>query len=153
MAFRTDSGGYAAKADIKIDLYNNSTWATKLSQIGKAPNYGHAFIVTTDLPDLDYAERVLSKNPHVMLYAPETCEAQLRELKKRLPELSCFIAKTVPLNIVLLEPYCSWICPGPLAPKKYASEGISIGIHDCGVRSYLLSALEQTVFYRAREIV
>jgi hypothetical protein len=153
MAFKTDHGGYAANADIKVCLDGGSTWATKLSQIGRPPNYGPAFIVTTDLPDLDYAEKVLSKNPRIMLYAPENCETQLRELKKRLPELCCFVTKRATLNIVLLEPYGSWICPGPLAPKAYSTGGVSIGIHDCGVRAYLLEQLEQTVFDRAKEIV
>lgn len=154
MAFKTDHGGYAANADVKVCLDGTPTWATKLSQLGRSPNYGHVFIVTTDLPDLDYAVKVLSKNPRVVnLYAPESCETQLRELRKRLPELGCFAAKNVPLDIALLEHYVSWVASGPLAPKEYAYGVFSIGIHDCGVRAYLLGELEKTVFARAKEIV
>lgn len=154
MSFKTDNGGFATTADIKIDLCNNSTWGTKLSQLGKAPNYGPAFVVTTDLPDVDYAERVLAKNPSVVnLYAPKTCEPQLRELRKRLPQLGCFAVEDAPLNIAILEPFCVWICPGPLAPKAYATGGVSIGIHDCGARAYVLSQLERSTLCRAKEII
>ena len=154
MSFKTDHGGYASRADIKIGFDSASTWGTKLSQIGKSPNYSMAFVVTTDIPDVDYAEKVLSKNARITtLDAPESCEPQLRELRKRLPELGCFAAKEVPVNLVLLEPYTSWICPGPLAPNKYKDQPISIGIHDSGVRSYLFGALDRTVFNRAKEII
>ena len=148
MPYRSDNGGFATTAPIKLQFNQSSTWATRLSQIGKNPYY--TIICTTALPDVDYAEKVLSKaNRGVILYVPESCAANARELKKRLPWLCVFVVPTVNVNLAVIEPFTVWLSSDPLG--KGRGLDASVGIHSEEARIMVQGWIEQA-YDRAKEL-
>lgn len=63
-----------------------STWATRLSQLGKTA--GRVSILTTALPDPAYVIEVLSKRPtDIHIVAHFNAQAAAEHIKRELPEI------------------------------------------------------------------
>lgn len=92
MAFKTDHGGMALRADIKVAKHG-STWGTRLSQISKCE--GEITLCTYSLSrDTSYLSRILDKrSANVTIIANVNFAEQARALKENTPRCGYFCRK------------------------------------------------------------
>jgi phosphatidylserine/phosphatidylglycerophosphate/cardiolipin synthase-like enzyme len=107
--FKTDGGGLAIKADIKVSsAASASTWNTRLSQIQHSCN--EIFICTYSLPNLEYLERILDKrSARITILANSKFVDKAYELKKSYPDLKIKLAPDTHAKIVLIYPNTVWL--------------------------------------------
>ena len=106
MSYRTDGGGLAFKCgDIKLQG-GGSSWATKLSQLGRQK--GCLRIITYSLPNIDFIKRVFGKRPeNIFIIAnPEASSVQRRAeaIKEEFPNIRIALNRKIHSKVVLIEP-------------------------------------------------
>jgi phosphatidylserine/phosphatidylglycerophosphate/cardiolipin synthase-like enzyme len=103
MAFKTDAGGKAFKcSDAKLQA-NASTWATKLSQLGKQS--GVVRIVTYSLPDMQYVRVQLARrSKDILLIAHDKFENRAVEIKQEFPSIRVAVREKVHSKVLLIAP-------------------------------------------------
>lgn len=147
MAFSTDNGGEALRADVKL-IDGASTWNTRLSQIGRVKS--NLLICTEELladkpefsrpcGELRYLQRILDKrdalNPglsSVMIITNITSEAEAIELKILYPDLTVYLTDFIVGTTVLMKPDTVWYAPGGfgnLGKENRPTPFEGIGIH------------------------
>lgn len=140
--FTTDKGGLAFRSDCKISLNSDSTWNTKLSQIGRWPDKS-IIIVTYSLPLYDkYTIKILDKRPTgkgITIVAHKQFEDRAGWLKKRYPELTIILVEEIHAKVVLIEPHTVWISSENFGKSTWLEA--SVGIHDKEVYDYVMGQL------------
>ena len=126
MGYCTDSGGDAVKCnDIKI-FSSKSTWATKLSQIGKIK--GVVTITTYSLPDISYARRILNKkSKNVYLIAHLKFHKKAMELKEEYPNLRIALNNEIHAKTITIEPITTYFTSANFGKSTWYES--SIGLH------------------------
>jgi len=101
MAFRTDNGGFAFKAnDAKIQ---HSSWGNRLSQLHKQK--GTVRIITYSLPDMAYVRRQLGRRPHdIYIIAHSKFSRRANEICGEFPGIVVAVHDEVHSKVVLVEP-------------------------------------------------
>lgn len=125
-AFKSDGGGPAfACPDAKLSI-GASTWATRLSQLGKVA--GPVCIVTGQLRDLDYIARIFDKRPNnIWVVAHETAYREAAALKRRFTEIQIALHAKVNAKLVTAAPHTVWICSADFGESDLVEAGI--GLH------------------------
>lgn len=107
MAFTTDNGGFRFECnDAKMSI-NASTWATRLSQLGKTT--GRVSILTTELPDPAYVIQILSKRPtdiHIVTHV--NARAAAEHIKRELPEIRIALHHDLGAKALMVAPETVW---------------------------------------------
>jgi phosphatidylserine/phosphatidylglycerophosphate/cardiolipin synthase-like enzyme len=109
MAFKTDGGGIAVKANIKVSSSASaSSWNTRLSQIKY--QLGEIFICTYSLPDQGYIGQILGKrSTGVTILANSKFLNKAKVLKTLYPSLNIKLAPDTHAKIVLVSPDTVWL--------------------------------------------
>lgn len=108
MTFSDDSCGFRfACADAKMSI-GASTWASRLSQLGKASE--EIPILTHSLSDIDYITNILDKRPiDIWILAHVSAEREARVMKAKLPRLGIALRREIGAKAVLVAPETVWI--------------------------------------------
>lgn len=108
MPFNDDNGGFAfACTDAKMSI-GASTWASRLSQLGKAS--GEILILTHGLSDVNYINKILDKRPaDIWIVAHVSAELEARSLKAGRPWLHIALHPEIGAKAVLVAPETVWI--------------------------------------------
>lgn len=150
MAFSTDGGGFAFPCnDAKMSI-NASTWATRLTQLGRMT--GRLCILTTNLPDPDYVIEVLSKRTSdVQIVAHVDARKAAEYIKRKLPEVRIALHRDIGAKALLIAPETVWIMSSDFGKKKRIDAGI--GLHSADVYQKTLAQLFDRAWAEATEIV
>jgi len=139
VSFKTDPGGLATKASIKVSS-RASTWNTRLSQllIGNKD----IIICTFSLPKTDeYLGRLLQKRSNgVTIIANSKFGKQARMLKAQYPNLRIFLSPTVHAKLALVSPNIVWMSSENFVHSRNFEN--TIGIHSVPVYKYLIQQLQ-----------
>ena len=141
MAFKTDCGGTALTADIKISN-KATTWNTRLSQIGRHDKA--VTIVTFSLCDFDYISKIVSKRKGgagITIVCNSKYEPNAWLLKRAFPELRMFVSPYAHAKLALIEPETVWVSSENLGHKSSTFDA-SIGIHDQEAYNHYFSQIE-----------
>lgn len=149
MAFSTDGGGFAfACKDSKISI-NASTWATRLTQLGKMA--GRVCILTTDLPDPDYVIDALSKRPtDIYIVAHTNARIAAERVKRELPQVRIALHPDIGAKALLIAPETVWIMSSDFGKKHRVDSGV--GMHSPEVYQKTLAHLFDRAWNEAIEI-
>ena len=106
MSFKTDAGGFAFKCgDIKLQG-GSSSWASRLSQLGKMK--GCVRILTYSLPDLESIRGVLSKRPKdiFIIANPKAAnvESRAEAIKEEFPNIRIALNEETHSKVFLIAP-------------------------------------------------
>ena len=152
MAFKTDCGGTALTADIKISN-KATTWNTRLSQIGRHDK--QVTIVTFSLCDLGYISKIVSKREGgvgITIVCNSKYEPNAWLLKRAFPKLRMFVSPYAHAKLALIEPEIVWISSENLGHKSSTFDA-SVGIHDKDSYNHYFSQVESLLRNRdTREI-
>lgn len=144
MMFRTDCGGAALKADIKISA-GASTWNTRLSQIGKTNN--DIIIVTYTLNDYEYIKKIISKRYQGMgitILCNSKFLANAYHIKSCFPEIKMFANPNVHAKMVLLEPRTVWVSSENLGYKKKSFDA-TVGISNIDAYKHFYAQVKEII--------
>lgn len=102
MTYRTDNGGIAIRAPIKLQS-NGSSWGTRLSQLARQK--GAVRIITYSLPRMEYVQEQLGRRPeNIQLVAHEKFRGRAAEIARTYPEISVRIVDDVHSKVLLVAP-------------------------------------------------
>ncbi len=106
MSFKTDAGGFAFKCgDVKLQG-GSSSWASRLSQLGKMK--GCVRILTYSLPDLESIRGVLSKRPEDILIIANpkaaNVESRAEAIKEEFPNIRIALNKETHSKVLSIAP-------------------------------------------------
>ena len=106
MSFKTDAGGFAFKCgDVKLQG-GSSSWASRLSQLGKMK--GCVRILTYSLPDLESIRGVLSKRPKdiFIIANPKAAnvESRAEAIKEEFPNIRIALNEETHSKVFLIAP-------------------------------------------------
>ena len=127
MAFKTDCGGIALTVDAKL-LYRDTTWKTRLKQIGKHDN--EVIIVTYSLCQFDFISRIISQRDGgkgITIICNSKFEANAYCIKKNFPDLKIYVNPTAHAKMALIGPGTVWLSSENLGKVKDTFDA-SIGI-------------------------
>lgn len=99
---KTDNGGLATTARVKVSLGKGSTWATRLSQIGKSS--GEIIICTYSLPNLDYMSQILDKRSDITIVCHKKFQEKASILQQKYPRLNIILKSDIHAKMVLIQP-------------------------------------------------
>lgn len=124
--FKTDNGGIAFKcSDIKLQGCV-STWATKLSQLGRQT--GIVRILTYSLPNIDYVKTQFKRRPHGIYII---CHSKFRdralEIKRAFPEIRIALNPELHSKVLLIEPETVYVSSANFGSSKWHET--SVGFH------------------------
>ena len=150
MSFRTDAGGFALKLnDVKL-MAAESSWATRMSQIGKCP--GGIIICTYSLPDVEYIMKILDKHPdNVVLVLHEKFRRSADLLKARYRGLHVYLRPDVHAKLVLIEPETVWLSSANFGRSGWFEQ--TIGIHDRRAFEFYFDQIESYLFEERKSSV
>lgn len=150
MAFKTDNGGFRFEcADAKMSI-SASTWATRLSQLGKTR--GRVSILTTELPDPAYVIEVLSKRPtdiHIVAHA--IARAAAEHIKRALPEIRIALHYDIGAKALMVAPETVWIMSTDFGKKHRLDSGV--GLHSSELYEKTVEELFERAWREAQEIL
>lgn len=122
--FKTDSGGIALKANVKI-LTAASTWNTRLSQIARQA--GAVLISTYSLPRLDYACKIFSKRSSgTTLLVNSKFRSRAKEILDRFPDIEIYLKDDIHAKLVLIEPETVYLGSDNFGSSKWFETTIGI---------------------------
>ena len=152
MAFKTDCGGVAMTADIKLSK-GATTWNTRLSQISRHDHL--VTLVTFSLCDFTYISKLVSKREAgagIRIICGDKYEWNAIQLKKQFPDLKIYVSPHAHAKLALIEPNTVWVSSENLGHKKETFDA-SIGIHSVEAYNHYLSQVERLLRSRdTREI-
>lgn len=141
MAFKTDCGGVAMTAEIKLSKAG-TTWNTRLSQIGR--NDSLVTLCTFSAGDIDYLVKILSKRPFgagIRIIGNEKCKWKMVRLKQMFPEAQFFVSTNAHAKMALIAPDTVWVSSENLGRIRGAFDA-SIGIHNEEAYQHYLAQVE-----------
>lgn len=146
--FKTDGGGLATKANIKVSL-GASTWNTRLSQIVRM---GPIYICTYSLPNQEYLDKIFSKRSHdITILAHKNFYEKALALKRRYPDLRIFTADEVHAKMVLIGPEKTWLSSANFGSSGWLEH--TAGIESKEVYDYYLRRLLHFIEKNGREVL
>ena len=150
MSFKTDNGGEAIRInDAKLFFGDNSTWATRLSQLAKVK--GNVYISTFSLPDLPYAEKILEKRPRdIFIIAHSMFHAKALGIKDAFPDIRIALRDDIHAKVVLAEPETVWLSSANFGKSGWIEHGI--GMHSPEAFEFYRKAFSET-FSSSEEII
>ena len=150
MSFKTDNGGEAVRInDAKLFFGDNSTWATRLSQLAKVK--GNVYISTFSLPDLPYAQKILEKRPHdIFMVAHSMFHAKALAIKDAFPDIRIALRDNIHAKMVLAEPETVWLSSANFGKSGWIEHGI--GMHSPEAFDFYKNAFDNT-FSNSEEII
>lgn len=132
MSFKTDNGGVAIKlSDVKL-MSSVSTWATRLSQIGKTK--GEIIICTYSLPNIEYVKNIFNKRSDITIIAHKKFTEKANLLKNFYPKLRIFLKNNVHAKLALIEPKTVWLTSANFGHSNWVEH--AIGFHDENVYKF-----------------
>lgn len=148
MAFRTDSGGVAMTAEVKLSRAS-TTWNTRLRQIHRME--GDIYICTFSLCNYDYISRILERrSKDVTIICNSRYAENARQLKKAFPETRFFVNPNAHAKLVLIDPKTVWLSSENLGRKKETFDA-SIGIHSEEAYQHYLAQVQKLL--RCRDTI
>jgi len=142
MAFKTDCGGTALTANIKVSN-KATTWNTRLSQIGRHDKA--VTIVTFSLCDFEYISKIVSKRKNgagITIVCNSKYEPNAWLLKRAFPELKMYVSPYAHAKLALIEPEIVWVSSENLGHKSSTFDA-SVGIHDEEAYKHYYSQIER----------
>lgn len=127
MPFKTDTGGLALTADVKLSN-KSTTWNTRLQHIGE--NDCLVTIVSFSLADVEYISRILSRRKtgrNLRLICNTRACVNAVRLKKEFPEMRVYLHPMAHAKLVLIEPEMVWVSSENIG-HKLKSFDATIGI-------------------------
>ena len=140
MAFKTDCGGVAMTAEVKLSKAS-TTWNTRLSQIHRME--GDIYICTFSLCNREYISKILNRrSKDVTIICNSRYEANARQLKQDFPETRFFVNPNAHAKLVLIGPKTVWLSSENLGRKKETFDA-SIGIHSEEAYQHYLAQVQK----------
>ena len=133
MAFKTDHGGMALRAEIKV-AKGASSWRTRLSQLARSN--GEIMLCTYSLPrDPSYLSGLLDKRAEgVTILANAKFRQQAYTLKARYPALRMLLATNTHAKMALVAPRTVWLSSENLVKSTNLEN--TVGIHSEAVYTF-----------------
>lgn len=126
MTFSDDGGGFTFSCDDAKMSICASSWSTRLSQIGSTEN--PIFIVTRELPDINYILKIIGKRPrNIYIIANTSAEINAKLIKNKFPRVRILLHHDVNAKIVMVSPNTIWISSADFG--KTTKIESTIGIH------------------------
>ena len=152
MAFKTDCGGIAMTANIKLSNAA-TTWNTRLSQIGRHDHL--VTLVSFSLCDFTYLSKIISKRDAgtgIRIICGDKYEWNAIQLKRLFPDLKIYISPHAHAKLALIEPSTVWVSSENLGHVRDSFDA-SIGIHSEEAYNHYLAQIESLLRSRdTREI-
>ena len=150
MKAKTDTDGEAINIkDAKLFFGDNSTWATRLSQLAKVK--GNVYISTFSLPDLPYAQEILEKRPRdIFIIAHSMFNTKALAIKDAFPDIRIALRDDIHAKIVLAEPETVWLSSANFGRSGWIEHGI--GMHSPEAFEFYRKAFTET-FSSSEEII
>ena len=149
MSFKTDHGGLAVKADIKVAT-QTSTWNTRLSQLlhGKA----EITICTFSLPRSSvFLKKLFDKrSKNVTIIANSKFEAEAKSLKLSYPNLRIILSPKVHAKLALAAPDKVWLSSENLVHSRSFEN--TVGIHNRAVYDFYIAELTKSGLLQQEEL-
>ncbi len=141
MSFKTDNGGLAVKADIKV-AKQASTWNTRLTQLLRGKS--EIIICTFSLPKgLGYLTKLLDKRTRgVTIIANRKFESEARMLKKLYPELRIYLSMHTHAKMALAAPDRVWLSSENLVHSRNFEN--TVGIHNRSIYEFYMVELTRS---------
>jgi phosphatidylserine/phosphatidylglycerophosphate/cardiolipin synthase-like enzyme len=148
MTFKTDGGGLAVKANIKVSsAASASTWNTRLSHIGH--NHCDIFICTYSLPDLKYLGLIFDKRSEgITILVNSKFIDKAKTLKALYPDLKILLAPDTHAKIVLVSPETVWLSSANFGQSRWFEN--TVGIKNKDVYNFYENEIKK--FMRSSEI-
>lgn len=142
MSFKTDCGGFAVRADIKIAA-GASTWNTRLSQIAR--HKGEIFLCTFSLSrDMEYISQIFDKRSHdITLIVNSKFRDRATMLKQMYPSIKILLAPDVHAKFALLSPHTVWLSSENFV--KSSNFENTVGIHSREVYSFYMDEVRKFI--------
>ncbi|WP_455922638.1 hypothetical protein [Pseudomonas putida] len=149
MLFSDDGGGFRfACTDAKMSI-GASTWASRLSQLGKVS--GEILILTHSLTEIDYITRILDKRPRdIWIVAHVSAEPEARVLKAGRPWLRIALHREIGAKAVLVAPETVWMSSSDFG--KAGKLESAVGFHSAELYAKTRSQLFAKAWEQAFEI-
>lgn len=140
MSFRTDQGGLATRAEIKVST-QASTWNTRLTQLLRTKT--EITICTFSLPKRpDSLIKLFDKRSKgVTIIANNKFEAEAKVLKTRFPELRIILSPRIHAKMALAAPDKVWLSSENLAHSQNFEN--TVGIHSRAVYDFYMAELRK----------
>ena len=141
MSFKSDQGGLAVSADIKVST-QASTWNTCLTQLLRGKT--EITICTFSLPrNSDYLKKLFDKrSKNVTIIANSKFETEARLLKLRYPDLRIILSPQVHAKMALAAPDKVWLSSENLVHSRNFEN--TIGIHNRIVYDFYMAELTRS---------
>lgn len=138
MSFKTDHGGLAVRADIKVST-QASTWNTRLSQLLRGE--AEIIICTFSLPkSSDYLMKLFNKRSRgVTIIANSKFESEALLLKTRFPDLRIMLSPHTHAKMALATPDKVWLSSENLVHGRNFEN--TVGIHNRAVYDFYIAEL------------
>lgn len=165
MAFKTDSGGMAFKCD-KIELVTPdgeltfkcsdaklsagaSTWATRISQLGKQT--GFVRIITYSLPDMKYVQTQISRRPYdIHIIAHQQFLDRAKRLQSIFPRIEIRTHEEVHSKVLLIEPHTLWLSSANFGRSGWHES--TIGIHSKEAHDYYVNKMFHPLWEQSSKV-
>lgn len=149
VSFKTDNGGLAfACPDAKLSV-GSSTWATRLSQLGKMT--GPVCILTGQLKNVDYIARIFEKRPRdIWIVAHETAYAEAEALMHRFPDIRISLHRKINAKLVTAAPETVWVCSADFGESDCIEAGI--GLHSSAAYAHAVNNVFKRVWETGRQL-
>ena len=135
--------------DIKLHNSGNSTWATRLSQLGRQKGIVH--IVTYSLPNLGYIRKIFNKRPWgIVMIVHQKFRSRAVDLKKEFPDLVISTHPTVHSKAVLIAPETVILSSANFGHSRWHET--SITIHSAAAYDYYKSDIYMPLFSQAKKL-
>jgi len=124
MAFKTDGGGVAFKCtDAKLQT-KASTWATRLSHLGREK--GVVRIITYSLPDINYVQVQLGRRPRdILLIAHSEFRNRALRIKLKFPAIRIAVNAQVHSKVLLIAPHTITISSANFGDSTWHETSVS----------------------------
>jgi len=142
MGFKTDCGGLALKAEIKLSNAA-STWNTRLSQIGRTDD--EIIIVTYSLCSVEYIANILSKREGgkgITIICNSKYEHIVSALKQRYPQAHFYVNPHAHAKLALISPSSVWLSSENFGRIKDTFDA-SVGIHSKDAYNYFFTQVQE----------
>jgi len=137
MAFQTDNGGLALKADIKIGA-DASTWNTRLSQLSRTD--AEVILCTYSLPNIPSVRQILDRRSrNITLIVNARFAAQANALKRAYPELTLYLIPRTHAKMALIAPATVWLSSENIGTSGWYEN--TVGIRSAAAYDYLRASV------------
>ena len=144
MAFKTDCGGVAMTADVKLSK-QATTWNTRLSQIGRHNN--EVVISTFSLCDFEYISKIVGKRDRgagITIICNTKYQPNAYAFKKAFPDVKLYVHPNAHAKLALIYPDTVWLSSENLGHKKDTFDA-SIGIHSEAAYNHYRSQVQKLI--------